>query len=99
MAADHHLGRGHSRHTADWQVDSLRLDFLNKSKTASEILREVLDVPFTMPVWTEESLRKITRDYKNRDLKKRDTLVSMRNELQAVGLEHLMPEALLRVIE
>ncbi|MFX6629774.1 AAA family ATPase, partial [Acinetobacter baumannii] len=38
------------------QVVSFPLDFVNKAANASQILRDVLDVPVTLPVWIEHSL-------------------------------------------
>ncbi|MBM3254613.1 MAG: hypothetical protein FJZ16_10190 [Candidatus Omnitrophica bacterium] len=43
------------------KVDSMLLDLVNKAKTATEILREVLGVPFTMPIWVENELKKNNR--------------------------------------
>lgn len=75
------------------KVDSLSLDLINKAKTASEILREVLGVPFSMPIWVEDKLKEITAKYSAKEISE-NNFKSMRNELAEIGLENLMPQAI-----
>lgn len=79
-------------------VVSRKLDLVNKVKTASEILDEVLGVSFTMPVWAEEELNRIVDKYTKRDISK-TILKEMRKELSDIGLERLMPEATIKYLE
>lgn len=75
------------------RVQSELLDLENKAKNATEILNEVLGVPFTMPIWVESSLNSIVKKHSAR---KMDATVfdQMRNDLKEIGLEDLMPLAI-----
>ena len=61
-------------------------------------MNEVLGVPFTMPIWVENSLNEITEKYSNQELTK-DSFQQMRIELKELGLDNLMPLALEKSIE
>lgn len=74
-------------------VESERLDFEKRPKTATEILDEVLGVSFTMPIWVEDKLRSIVESYVHKAMDKND-FEQMRNELAEVGLERLMTYAI-----
>lgn len=74
------------------------LDLVNKAKNANEILNEVLGVPFTMPIWVEDSLNKIVEKYSNANVSP-EIFKAMRAELRELGLENLMPTAMDKTIE
>lgn len=80
------------------KVESERLDFQKRAKTASEILDEVLGVSFTMPIWVEDTLRSIVEKYTRKDMNESD-FAQMRNDLAEAGLERLMPHAIKDVIK
>ena len=80
------------------KIVSEKLDLLNQAKTATELLSEVLGVPITMPIWAEEKLKKIVDEYTPKEMTK-DEFAKMRNELQEIGLEKLMPEAIGAIID
>lgn len=86
------------RYNEENRVYSEKLDLVNKARTASEILSEVLGVPFTMPIWAEDKLKEIVNKYKVQRLSE-ETLESMRTEFKENGLESLMPIAIQEVIE
>ena len=75
------------------RVFSERLDTINKAGPASEILREALGVPATIPEWVEEGLAAIVARYRQREITG-DTLRTLRQELSTVGYDHLYPSAL-----
>ena len=85
------------RYNEERKVNSVRLDLVSKAKTATEILHEVLGVPFTMPVWAERALEQIVLDYANREMTQA-TFSEMREELAKLGLESLMPLALKKTL-
>ncbi|GAB6013353.1 AAA family ATPase [Viscerimonas tarda] len=86
------------RYDKENKVYSEKLDLVNKARTATEILNEVLGVPFTMPIWAEESLIQLVRKY--RDLEITESNVNqMREEFRLLGLESLMPLAIKEVFE
>lgn len=86
------------RYNEERKIYNEQLDLINKAKSATEILNEVLGVPFTMPIWVENSLNEITEKYSNQELTK-DSFQQMRNELKELGLDNLMPLALEKSIE
>jgi hypothetical protein len=75
------------------RVSSLKLDNVNKAGTASEILRDVLGIPVTMPEWAESDLMAIVTNYKNQPISG-EMLDSLRHKLNAGGLGEFYPEAL-----
>jgi AAA domain, putative AbiEii toxin, Type IV TA system/AAA domain len=75
------------------RVSSVRLDYANRAGTASEILRDVLGVPTTLPQWVETDLSQIVAKYQTRKIEEA-TLNELRGELRAAGLEELFSEAL-----
>lgn len=77
-------------------VSSLLLDQFSRSGTASDILREALGVPVTMPMWAEEELHRIALDFRINDLTEA-SIGELRQRLQEAGLEEFYPEALSQV--
>ncbi|MFJ7405862.1 MULTISPECIES: AAA family ATPase [unclassified Lysinibacillus] len=77
------------------RVVSLKLDFENASKDAFDILKEVLGVRVTMPVWLEKELEEAIKDFdtKNLDLNSYNRLKSY---LKNKGLEDYLSEMLQR---
>jgi ABC-type multidrug transport system ATPase subunit len=78
-------------------VQSLRLDNANKAGTASEILRDVLGVPVTLPEWAEEEVKKIAAEFDINALNM-DTLSDLRSQLDAAGLGEFYPDALKQIV-
>lgn len=81
------------------KVVAQRLDLINKAKTAAEILDEVLGVSSTMPVWAEEELNGIVNKYMKMDIINKGVFQKMRTELSEMGLEKLIPNAIIDLIE
>lgn len=86
------------RYNLDNRVYSEQLDLVHKARTATEILNEVLGVPFTMPIWAEDALNSIVTKYKSIELTS-ESVNAMRREFKEAGLEGLMPLALTSVLE
>ena len=86
------------RYNDENRVFSERLDLIHKARTATDILNEVLGVPFTMPIWAENALIDIVARYKTIELTS-DSVDAMRNELQKLGLESVMPLALNSILD
>jgi predicted ATPase len=74
-------------------VVSQNLDFENKSGNASEVLRDVLGVPVTVPVWVEEELNNITSQYRDLELTEA-TYRSLKADLERLELKEHLPQAL-----
>ena len=86
------------RYNENNKIISEQLDFINKAKTASEILDEVLGVSFTMPIWVESKLNEIVEKYSKESVT-REIFTQMRTELKKEGLEKIMPEATYNLIK
>ena len=79
-------------------VDSHLLDLVNRSGTSNEILREVLGLESTLPVWAESELDGIINYFSGKTIDK-DALVELKNKLHAIGLDELFPEAIEKISE
>lgn len=75
------------------RVESEKLDLVDKAATANEILREVLGVPVTYPLWLEKKLDDIIQIYQKRDLDE-NVIKSLSDDLRKAGLANLIPMAL-----
>lgn len=75
------------------RVVSERLSFSQKGGGASEILKSVLGVPVTMPVWSEESLDSIASSFVVSDLT-REGISALRKKLDDAGLGDFYGETL-----
>ncbi|MGL4692511.1 MAG: AAA family ATPase [Stenotrophomonas maltophilia] len=78
-------------------VSSIRLDSANRAGTASEILRDVLGVPVTLPEWAEQDIRDIAANYTLPDITP-DALNRLRADLNAAGLGEYYPDALRHMV-
>ena len=79
-------------------VRSLLLDNANKAGSSNEILRDVLGVDVTMPLWAERRIKEIVDKNSQLDLTE-ENLRAMREEMSALGLQDLFPTALSQVLE
>lgn len=86
------------RYNSENRVHSEQLDLVHKARTATEILNEVLGVPFTMPIWAEDALCSIVTKYKEIELTS-ESVNAMREDFRKLGLETLMPLALNSVLD
>ena len=86
------------RYNESNKVFSQHLDLVNKAKTATEILNEVLGIPFTMPIWAEETLIELIKKYREIQLTE-ENIDAMREEFKSVGLESLMNIAIKGVVK
>ena len=80
------------------KIITQKLDLVNKAKTATEILDEVLGVSFTMPIWAEEKLNEIVSKYAKAEITEK-TFTDMRTELSKVGLEKLIPKSIANIVK
>lgn len=79
-------------------VISTKLDHMNMAGPASDVLREVLGVPVTMPQWSAERLEQIANEFANEPLAS-ETLDRLRARLSAAGLIEFFPNAVERIVK
>ena len=75
------------------RVSSEKLDTVNKAGTASEILREALGVPTTIPDWAEDRVRQIIQEYAQKD-RTNESFDQLSEQLENEGLISHFPGAL-----
>jgi hypothetical protein len=90
-------GESNSDEFTDRKVQSIRLDLDSKAATATEILRDVLGVPVTLPEWAELDLSKIASEISELGINE-GSLNLLRDKLNAAGLGEYFPQALHEVI-
>ena len=84
--------------TTQSRVVSMKLDTIEKSSSANEILREVLGVESTVPEWVAEDIQQIVARYGGAPLNKQ-ALNSLRNELVGLGYGDQYPSAIAALVE
>jgi len=82
---------------SDRKVQSIKLDLDSKAATATEILRDVLGVPVTLPEWAEHDLSKIASEISALGINE-ESLNLLRDKLNAAGLSEYFPQALHAVV-
>ncbi|WP_238529840.1 AAA family ATPase [Nitrosospira multiformis] len=75
------------------RVNSTLLDTVNKTGTANEILRDVLGLEFTIPVWVENRLENLIEKYSKKDFTE-DNLMMLRQEMTSLGLGKHVPQTI-----
>lgn len=78
------------------KVTSTLLDTVNKAGSANEILRDVLGLEFTMPVWVESRLEGLIDSYRQREFSG-STLAELRAEMESLGMGRLVPSTIARL--
>jgi hypothetical protein len=81
---------------ASRRVACVRLDLKSLSSSTSDILRDVLGVDFTYPVWVERRLDEIVARFRERDFT-RETIAEFRSEIDRAGLSEAFPTALIEL--
>jgi predicted ATP-binding protein involved in virulence len=80
------------------KVFSKLLDTVNRAGSANEILREVLGLDYTMPVWVENELEAIVRRYAEKPFTN-ETVEELRRDMAALGLAKHAPQTIARLAE
>ena len=86
------------RFDEEGRVFSEPLDLVNKAGTANEILRDVLGLDFTLPVWASQRLDGLVKKYSTKMLTEKG-ISDLRSELRELGLSHVLPKTLSRIID
>lgn len=80
------------------KVFSCQLDYINRAGTSNAILRDVLGIDSTMPIWAEKTLDNIVTKYSQTTLNNA-TLAALKQELTEIGLSDYIPVSIARVVE
>lgn len=74
-------------------VYSQLLDTANKAGSANDILREVLGVEITIPIWAENEIQEVVARYSERNFSN-EVIQELRTELAELGLGVHTPKAI-----
>lgn len=80
------------------RVRSTLLDTVNRAGSANEILRDVLGLDFTMPIWVESKLESLVERYSNQDFTM-ENIDALRAEMDSLGLGKHIPHTISKVAE
>ncbi len=80
------------------KVYSYQLDYLNRAGTSNAILRDVLGIESTMPIWAEQELNNIVNKY-SQTILTNETIKDLRKDLQILGFDEYVPESISKVVE
>lgn len=84
------------RYGLDNRVVADYLDTANRAGTANEILRDVLGLSVTMPLWVEKRLAEVTARYAQAGMTA-ESLSALREELEIAGMSSFVPQAIAEV--
>ena len=79
------------------QVVSTKLEEVERSATANQVLTDVLGVPFPVPLWVEDEVDKIVNSVRNEELTT-ELLTRLKAQLNSIGLGDLFPEVVDRLL-
>ena len=82
----------------DNQVHSTLLDHINRAGTSSAILRDVLGLDTTIPIWAEEALEATINKYSQEEITQA-SINAMGEELESLGLGDYVPDSVAQVLE
>ena len=80
------------------RVVSSRLDDVDRSASANQILTDVLGLPAPIPLWVQRRVDEIVGRFTDRELTK-ESLATLRSELVAGGLGSMFPDVIDRLVE
>lgn len=78
-------------------VVSERLDVVNRAGSAGEILRDVLGVAVTVPLWVEDRLHGLLETYRKLEFNAENVL-ALKEEMTQLGFGELYPQALAELV-
>lgn len=80
------------------KVISNKLDQINKTGTANDILRDVLGIQSTIPIWADNKLQEIIKKYSSLEIN-RENISALRKELVHEGFDNIIPKIIIDVLE
>ncbi len=80
------------------RVVSSRIDEVDRSASANQVLTDVLGLPAPIPLWVQNRLDDLVRQFSDLDLTK-DALSDLRAKMKEIGLGRMFPEVVDRLVE
>lgn len=81
----------------DRRVFSEYLDLIDKAGSSNEILRDVLGLEMTIPIWAEQKINSLSDDFIGKELTE-ENLLTMRRKMAELGLEDMFPQTVARTV-
>jgi predicted ATPase len=79
------------------KVSSVVLDTVNKAGTSNQVLRDVLGLEATIPLWVEDELARVVEAYIGTEMTA-ESVRDLRAEMARLGLGDVFPQALDRIL-
>ncbi|MGH9544308.1 MAG: AAA family ATPase [Terriglobales bacterium] len=86
------------RYGSDHRVRSEFLSAVDRSGSSNEILRDVLGLPSSSPIWVEENLRQLQERLSQRELTP-ELIAELKDQLLALGLSRFVPVTLAKLAQ
>ena len=80
------------------KVVSSLLDTVNRAGTANEILRDVLGLEYTLPLWVKGELDRIVTEFEKQPITT-ESLNRLRERMKALGLDKYFPETIVKLAD
>lgn len=85
-------------YTKDNKVGSTLLDNVTKAASSNEILREVLGISSTYPLWASSKIDSLIKDTISKGISE-ESLLDFRNQMEKLGFGNVIPTALNQLFE
>lgn len=85
-------------YTKDNKIGSTLLDNVTKAASSNEILREVLGISSTYPLWASSKIDILVRDTIAKGISE-ESLSDFRNQMEKFGFSNVIPTALNQLFE
>jgi hypothetical protein len=85
-------------YTKDNKVGSTSLDNVTKAASSNEILREVLGISSTYPLWASSKIDSLIKDTISKGISE-ESLLDFRNQMEKLGFGNVIPTALNQLFE
>ena len=80
------------------KIDSSLLKNVTKAGSSNEILRDVLGITSTFPLWATSKIESIINDTISRGISE-ESLRSFREKMECLGFDNVIPSALNQLFE
>ncbi len=77
---------------------SIKLDYLNRAGAANKIYQEAFGLISTAPVWADERLKQLLKDFESEEVTK-ESLAALRKELEKIDRKEFFPVSLEKALK